>query len=62
MTDKMKCTWTRHSGDDPWSTSCRNAFTLEDGSPSDNGMEFCCYCGKPLEEMTDEDGQFGAGA
>ena len=34
-----------------WETGCDNLFYFVDGSPSTNGMEYCCYCGKPIEEV-----------
>jgi len=37
-------------GEDHWDTSCHHRFTLNDGTPSENRMKFCCYCGKPLNE------------
>jgi hypothetical protein len=36
-----------------WSTSCGNAFCLNHGTPSDNDMKFCCYCGLMLREVPD---------
>lgn len=48
-----QCVWT--VGDEvygePWETSCGNAFTLENDGPKENGMKFCCYCGKVLIEQ-----------
>jgi hypothetical protein len=38
------CHWTEDEG--MWATSCGNAFMLNDGTPTDNNMKFCCYCGK----------------
>jgi hypothetical protein len=37
-----------------------NAFNVEVGTPRENGMMFCCYCGKHLDQcryilMTDEE-------
>lgn len=32
-----------------WRTSCDNAFTFTDGGPDENGMMFCCYCGRSLQ-------------
>ena len=47
------CTWHGDGdGSDCWETDCHNAFRLEEGSPADNGMKFCCYCGRPL--VTDD--------
>jgi len=38
------CLWTEDP-DGYWATQCGNAFCLEDGTPEDNRMEFCPYCG-----------------
>ena len=35
---------------DYYETSCGEAFQFTDGSPTENKMKFCPYCGKPLEE------------
>ena len=44
------CKW--HEYDEcNWQTDCDNLFCFNEGTPSDNGMNFCCYCGKPLEEI-----------
>jgi hypothetical protein len=45
------CAWT----EDPeyggtWETSCGNAFEIIDG-PLENGMNYCCYCGKIIREQ-----------
>jgi hypothetical protein len=46
-----KCGWSQDdSGSDCWHTGCGHAFVLNDGGPSENGMKFCCYCGRPLHE------------
>lgn len=29
-------------------SSCENIWELLDGTPIDNGMKFCPFCGKPL--------------
>ena len=43
------CTW--HVDDDGhWHTDCGRMFTLFDGTPVENGMAFCPYCGKALVE------------
>jgi len=50
-----KCKWTRHDiGADGWSTDCGRDFMLNDGTPEDNGMRFCCYCGRPVEQVESE--------
>lgn len=45
------CEW--RSDDEPdmggaWHTACGEIFCITDGSPSDNGMIFCCYCGNGI--------------
>ena len=37
-----------------WFTECDNAFTFIDGTPVENGMAFCCYCGRKLVEVTSQ--------
>ena len=44
------CTWHQDGDSDSgvYATSCRRYFNLEDGTPEDNKMQWCCYCGKKL--------------
>lgn len=44
------CGWSQDSDSysDTWATSCGHYFRLDDGTPTDNKMAFCCYCGKSL--------------
>jgi len=54
------CRWVQDGdGADLWESSCRGYFRIDDGTPSENGMKFCCYCGKPLEESpwVEEEGE-----
>ena len=44
------CEWNNFDEDETWWTSCGEGFNLESGGPSDNGMNYCPYCGKPLVE------------
>jgi hypothetical protein len=49
--DGLFCTWTEEE-DGPWWTDCANVFTLDDdddGDPAENGMRYCCFCGKRLK-------------
>ena len=39
--------------DNSWDTGCRQLFEIYDGTPSENRMSFCCYCGKPIQESID---------
>lgn len=51
-----ECHWSQDSEDgDTWAAQCGRYFTINDGSPSDNEMRFCCFCGKPLVEIRFED-------
>lgn len=43
------CTWTQDA-DGAWNTTCGEAFYLDTGTPNENKLKFCCYCGAPLEE------------
>jgi hypothetical protein len=46
------CTWHQDGDSDSgtYSTSCGHYFNLEDGTPEDNEMSHCCYCGKKLAQ------------
>lgn len=52
------CTWHQDGDSDSglYATSCRHYFNLEDGTPEDNKMAWCCYCGKKLaQELIEEE-------
>lgn len=52
------CAWHQEDWDsDAWNTSCGNCFCLNDGPPSENDMNFCCYCGGKLTEEPWKDDQ-----
>jgi len=42
------CKW-RQDDDGNWVTSCKNIFILIHGTPTENDMRFCYYCGKRIE-------------
>ena len=47
------CVWHAHENDyGIWTTDCHNMFALYDGTPAENQMAFCCFCGKHL--VTDD--------
>ena len=53
------CTWHQDGDSDSglYGTSCRRYFNLDDGTPEDNRMQWCCYCGKKLvQELIAEGG------
>ena len=40
-----RCQWVENEA---WATSCGGYFQLEAGTPVDNEMVFCPYCGRPI--------------
>lgn len=50
----MNCKWIEDEDDGAWDTSCGKRFLITEGTPEENGMKFCCYCGKPLVSHTFE--------
>lgn len=50
-TKDQRCYWTEDP-DGQWETSCGNTFVIIDGSPADNDMTYCCYCGKKLAQQS----------
>lgn len=48
----IHCTWTETKPEvSYWATQCDHAFTINDGTPADNGMRFCCYCGNLIKQV-----------
>jgi hypothetical protein len=43
------CRWTENA-DGVWVTDCGHMFELTDGTPSDNKLVFCAYCGRKLTQ------------
>jgi hypothetical protein len=59
LAEPETCTWQQDGDSDSglYATSCRHYFNLEDGTPEDNKLAWCCYCGKKLaQELITEDG------
>jgi len=61
-----KCEWTDDGSTDLFSsgtfiTDCGQYFTIIEGTPTENGFKYCCYCGSPIEEVlnTGEDNEIG---
>ena len=49
------CAWTLDDEDNNvYATSCGGLFKIHCDGPIENGMRFCCYCGKRLEAVTHE--------
>ena len=46
---KKTCKW-EQDDEGIWHTDCGNAHVIEADGPEENGMKYCCYCGKILKE------------
>lgn len=58
--ESTECRWVQDDLEgDTWGTSCGHYFRLDDGTPADNDMKFCCYCGKTLIEALFEEESSG---
>jgi hypothetical protein len=45
------CVWTQTEEEHTrWEASCGKVFIIEDGTPEENEMKFCTFCGKPIKE------------
>ena len=44
-----ECAWREDEG--VWETDCGETFVLNDGTPYENGMRFCCFCGKGIAQF-----------
>ncbi len=56
----IQCLWTQVEDGGDWDTSCGDLFTLLEGTPKDNDMKYCAYCGgvlieKPYEQQSFDD-------
>ena len=47
------CTWEEEDGF--WETYCGREFVINEGDPEDNGMKYCCFCGKLIEAFPKEE-------
>lgn len=53
ITEAVKpCNWWQDgdSESDTWATDCGHYYTIIEGTPLENGMHHCCFCGQPLIE------------
>lgn len=51
MSNKPTCVWAEDGEDGPWGSSCGHYWQFTDGTPTENDMKFCPFCGKPLEQV-----------
>lgn len=45
----QECSW-EYMQDGHFETMCGEPFVLLNGTPSENNMKFCPFCGKPIKE------------
>uniref|UniRef100_A0A6H1Z7X5 Restriction alleviation protein n=1 Tax=viral metagenome TaxID=1070528 RepID=A0A6H1Z7X5_9ZZZZ len=46
------CIWEQEDScdmSDTWNTQCGNMFTFTEGAPCEIAIDYCCFCGKPIE-------------
>lgn len=58
----LSCVWSQSWEGGMWETGCKHAFEVNDGLPSENGMQFCCFCGRTLVEHPYQEEQDNAPA
>jgi hypothetical protein len=44
------CTW-KEDDDGNWATKCGNLYVTNYGTPRENKMKFCCFCGNKLRQV-----------
>ncbi len=49
------CIWKQTKDGEFWDTECDETFCFIVDGLKENGMKFCCYCGKKLVEKLFED-------
>jgi membrane protease subunit (stomatin/prohibitin family) len=52
----VSCEW-KEDWEGNWSTSCGEEYCITEGTPEENKMKFCAYCGKPLKQKLYEEGE-----
>lgn len=56
MADKSTteyCCWNYDEDDEYWDTGCGEAFCVMEGTPKDNRMKFCPYCGRRIQQESE---------
>ena len=60
-TDSTNCNWNQYDDEyGSYETDCGHGYVINEGSPTENGMKFCPFCGRtllghPFEWETDND-------
>lgn len=48
--DEKTCKWVYDEDYDVWETECKQLFCLNEGTPQNNIMKYCPFCGKLISE------------
>ena len=48
--ESSRCEWEWDETHDKWDSECGNSFQFITGTPTENEMQFCPYCGKQISE------------
>jgi hypothetical protein len=48
------CIWTADA-DGNYETTCGKTFVFVEGTPEDNAIRYCCYCGKLVDTLDPPD-------
>ena len=48
MTEREECRWFHDDEDAAFDTQCGQRFVLNEGTPEDNYMNYCPFCGGKL--------------
>jgi hypothetical protein len=48
------CEWKYNEDYDCYDTDCGNSFSLDNGTPKENCMKYCPYCGKEIYVIASE--------
>lgn len=51
MVQNKWCIWAENE-DGAWETQCKNIFEIVKGTPKENKMIYCMFCGKIICEVT----------
>lgn len=54
MNNLLDCPWIQEDDwEDPsiYATECGKTFLITEGTPDNNDMKYCCYCGKKLIQI-----------
>jgi hypothetical protein len=50
LAEPTNCAWEYDHEEDSWNTECGNKFSIEHGTPTENKMKYCCFCGKHIND------------